>query len=149
MKYTFVPMTPKYATAMDEWRYDGYMKSLGMKPYFENYDEKTGKMKGPAGCEGYAVLSDSKLVGLFEYYSIDDVMEIGLALSPDMVGKGFAKDFVIEGVDFGVKEFSYKNEYVKLSVNEKNYPAVKAYLNSGFIVHERNNDEIRMRKYLK
>ena len=148
MIYTFVPMTLQYAMEMKEWKYNGYVKNIYMKPYFESYDEKTSKMKGPGGCEGYAVVSEDKLVGLFEYYSIDDVMEIGLALSPEMVGKGHAKDFVRAGVDFGVKEFSYDKEYVKLSVNKNNFPAVKAYLNCDFIEHERSNEEIMMRKYL-
>ncbi|MTI65635.1 MAG: GNAT family N-acetyltransferase [Firmicutes bacterium] len=147
MNYNFVSMNIEYAKKIKKWRYNGFVKSIYIKPYFENYKENK-KLKGPSNCEGYVVLSDDEIIGLFEYYFTDDILEIGLALNPKLVGKGLGKEFVDEGIKFGIKEFSYKGEYIKLTVNSKNKPAIRVYKNIGFIKYSKNEDEIEMRKYI-
>ncbi|WP_157949925.1 GNAT family N-acetyltransferase [Vallitalea okinawensis] len=147
MKFEFVPMTLDYADLIKKWKYTGYVKSIYMEPYFDTFNE-TGKMRGPGGCEGFVVLNQSRLVGLFEYYFIDEIMEIGLALKPELTGKGYGKDFVHQGIKFGIKNFEYKRKYIKLTVNILNKPAIKVYEKVGFEEHKRNEGEIEMRKYL-
>lgn len=149
MAYKFIPMNLEYAHEIKEWKYNGFVKDIYMDPYFENYDKETGKTKGPGGCEGFVVTDSDKIIGLFEYYFTDGILEIGLALNPKMVGKGLGKEFVDEGIAFGIREFDYKENYVKLTVNSKNKPAVRVYEKAGFIKHNEENSEIEMRKYIK
>lgn len=146
MKFEFVPMTLDYAEQIKTWKYNGYVKSIYVEPYFNSFDAATGRMKGPGGCEGFAVLNQGRLVGLYEYYFKDEVIEIGLALSPESVGKGLGEDFVLQGLDFGISKFNYKGEYIKLTVNIQNKPAIRVYEKAGFIEYIRKSDEIEMRK---
>ncbi|MTI71699.1 MAG: GNAT family N-acetyltransferase [Firmicutes bacterium] len=148
MEYNFAPMNIEYAKKIKNWRYNGFVKSIYMEPYFKNYDKENKKLKGPSNCDGYVVLSYDEIVGLFEYYFTDDILEIGLALNPKLVGKGLGKEFVYQGIKFGIKEFSYKGEYIKLTVNKKNKPAIKVYEKTGFLKYTENEDEIEMRKYV-
>ena len=145
MKFDFVPMTLDYANQIKTWQYDGYIKNIYVEPYFNSFKETTGKMKGPGGCEGFAVLNQNRLVGLFEYYFKDEIMEIGLALKPELAGKGLGEDFVKQGIDYGINKFKYKRKYIKLSVNIQNKPAVRVYEKVGFKEYKRKIDEIEMR----
>lgn len=148
MKFEFVPMTLEYANQIKTWKYASYVKSIYVEPYFNSFNEITGKMKGPGGCEGFAVLNENRLAGLFEYYFKDQIMEIGLALKPELAGKGLGKDFVKQGINFGIKKFKYKRKYIKLVVNIQNKPAIRVYEKAGFKEYKRKVDDIEMRKYL-
>lgn len=148
MKFEFVPINLEYAKQIKAWRYNGFVKNIYVEPYFNSLNEKTGKMKGPDGCEGFAVLNQDKLVGLFEYYFRGDIIEIGLALNPDFVGKGYGVQLVKQGIDFGIDKFNYKEEYIMLNVNIENKPAISVYKKVGFKEHKKEEDSIEMRKYI-
>ncbi len=148
MKFEFVPMTLNYINKIKNWQYDGFVKNIYVKPYFNNFDKETGKMKGPEGCEGFAVLNQNRLMGLFEYYFKNEIMEIGLALKPELVGKGLGKEFVNQGIEYGLNKFKYKKEYIKLNVNIKNKSAIRVYEKTGFKEYTRKADEIEMRKHI-
>ena len=134
-----------YAKAIAKWKYDGYMKDIYMKPYFDHYNELTGEMKGPLSCDGFAVFQEDDLFGLFEYYLKEDGIEIGLAINPLFIGKGLSKDYILEGIKFAIKKYKYTNEYIYLAVEKENIPAYKSYLKSGFIEYDRDDEEILMR----
>ena len=146
--YKFKPMTLDFANEIVKWKYTGFMKSIYMKPYFDNYNEDTSEMKGPGNCDGFVAVEGNDIVGLFEYYHHDDCMEIGLALSPDYIGKGLSKNFILDGMMFGVKKFDYKKDFIKLCVELGNVAAYKAYLKVGFVEKDRNSEEIEMIYYL-
>mgnify|MGYP006285191451 FL=1 len=55
MKFEFVPMILEYAKQIKTWRYNGFIKNIYAEPYFNSFDATTDKMKGPEGCEGFAV----------------------------------------------------------------------------------------------
>ncbi len=148
MKFEFVPMNLEYAKQIKTWKYNGVVKNIYVAPYFNSFDDTTGEMKGPGGCEGFAVLDQNKLVGLSEYYLKEEIIEIGLALSPDVVGRGHGKEFVKQGIDFGINKFDYKGKYIKLNVNINNKPAIKVYKKVGFKEYKRDADSIEMRKYV-
>lgn len=136
-----------YAMEIASWRYSGFMKEIYMKPYFDHYNDLTGEMKGPLQCDGFAVFNGNELCGLFEYYIKDGAIEIGLALAPSYIGKGFSKDFILSGIEFGVNLYDYHKDYILLSVDHRNIAAYKSYLKAGFVEYDRNDEEIFM-KYI-
>lgn len=148
MKFEFVPINLEYLKEIKKWKYDGFVKNIYLDPYFENIGENSSELRGPDGCIAFAALIKNKLAGLFEYYFKGDIIEIGLALNPDFVGKGYGKDFVEQGIDFGIKHFNYQEEYIKLNVNINNKTAVRVYKKAGFKEYERKSDAIEMRIYI-
>ncbi len=149
MKFDFVHMDMNYLNQIKNWKYSGFVKNIYVEPYFNSHDPKTGMMKGPGGCEGFAVLNQNKLVGMFEYYFYHNIMEIGLALSPELVGKGLGKDFVEQGINFGKNKFNYNQSYIRLTVNKHNKPAKIVYKKAGFVEYNREKNDIEMRMYFK
>ncbi|TDP88951.1 ribosomal-protein-alanine N-acetyltransferase [Halanaerobium saccharolyticum] len=148
MKFEFVPINLEYLEEIKNWQYDGFVKNIYLDPYFENINENSSELRGPGGCKGFAALNKNKLAGLFEYYFKRNIIEIGLALSPEFVGKGYGKDFVEQGISFGIEHFNYREEYIKLNVNIKNRAAVRVYKKAGFKEYERKSDSIEMRIYI-
>ena len=143
--YKFKQMTLELANEIVKWKYTGFMKSIYMTSYFDNYNEETKVMKGPGDCDGFVAVSGDKLIGLFEYYHHDDYIEIGLALSPEYIGKGLSEGFIKSGMNFGIDNFNYKGDYFKLTVELGNEAALGAYLKVGFVEISRNSEEIEMR----
>lgn len=142
--FEFLPVTIEAIKEIGNWRYEGFVKSVYIKPYLESIKENK-RLKGPDGCEGYVALKNNMIAGLFEFYFENDIMEIGLALNPDLVGKGFGSEFIREGIFFGLKAYNYKRDYIRLTVNEKNKPAIKVYKKVGFDYYKKNDDLIEMR----
>jgi ribosomal-protein-alanine N-acetyltransferase len=138
-----------YASEIANWKYDGFMKGVYMKPYFDNYDDLTGDMRGPLNCDGFAVFRNDELFGLFEYYLKDDGIEIGLAINPKFVGKGLSNEYICEGINFMVREYKYNKDYVFLAVEEGNLSAYHSYLKFGFTKYDQDKEEIKMRYRIK
>lgn len=148
MNYIFIPITLVYAKEIKAWTYTGFMKTVYMKPYFDNY-EKSKELIGPGNCEGFVAIKDNELFGIFEFYHPEKELEIGLAINPKFTGQGFAKDYVLSGINFGINYYNYKKDTVKLFVDKENTPAYKAYLNAGFIEIQEVKKEILMRYTIK
>jgi ribosomal-protein-alanine N-acetyltransferase len=148
MEFNFVPLTIEMVNEISSWRYSGYMKDIYTQPYYDNYDLETQTTKGPGGCHGFGVYDDNRLMGLFEYYFYDGVLELGLALAPDYIGKGYSKAFILAGITFGVKTYEYKLPYVQLHVDIDNESARIAYKKAGFTEVSIDNNEILMKYYL-
>lgn len=146
--FEFSPVTLETIKEIGDWRYDGVVKSIYITPYLESIRDKKN-IKGPDGCDGFIANIDSQVAGLFEFYFEDDVMEIGVALNPTLVGKGFGKKFIREGLNFGIKKYNYTKDYIRLKVNEKNKSAIKVYESVGFNYFNKNGDLIEMRKDIK
>lgn len=145
--YDFKPVTIDDIKEMSKWRYLGFMESIFLKHYFDNHDNNR-PLKGPLDCDGFAVFKDSILFGLFEFYIKSDYIEIGLAINPEFVGKGFSKEYIRSGIDFLIENYDYKKNYVVLEVEKENLAAYNAYKKFGFIVSKENDEEIEMRYYL-
>jgi ribosomal-protein-alanine N-acetyltransferase len=148
--FKFSPVTLETIKEVGNWKYNGVVKSIYTTPYLESIIAEEC-IKGPDGCDGFIAFIKHSIAGLFEFYFEDDIMEIGVALNPDLVGKGLGKEFIESGIDFGIKNYNYnyKKEYIRLTVNEKNQSAVKVYEKVGFSYHSNNGDSIEMRKLLK
>ena len=144
MEYLFVKMNMEYAKTIANWRYKGFMETIYMKPYFDNFNIEAGEMKGPGNCDGYVVLNQNEIIGLYEYYLKGDFIEVGLALNPKFVSRGLSKEFILKGIEFCIKEYNYTNYYIQLLVEIENKSAFYAYLKAGFKEIRREEDEIVM-----
>ena len=147
MNFTFKPLNIEYVKEIDSWNYEGFIEEVLMTPYYESF-KKTGILIGPGGCEGFATFLEDETVGLFEFNINDSTMEIGLALKPDLVGKGLGVPFVNQGIEFGLQHYQLKLHYVKLVVDQNNKAAIRVYEKTGFEEVERTDTEIEMRKIL-
>lgn len=145
--YNFKEITLNEVDEMVKWKYDGFMETLYMKPYYDNYVEGQS-LKGPANCDGFAVFKNDDFFGLFEYYLKEHFIEIGLAINPAYVGKGLSQQFIKEGIEFLVDKYNYQNDYIVLSVEKDNIAAHKSYLKFGFKEVSSNDEEITMHYYL-
>lgn len=144
-----MPITLEYAREIGSWKYEGEMdEDILMNPYFVTFEE-TGILKGPGGCDGYVAFLDNQLSGLFEFIVKESIIEIGLALNPKLVGKGFGAEFVNQGIEFGVQHYDTNLEYIKLVVNPNNKAAIRVYEKTGFEKIVQSSDEIEMRRDLQ
>ncbi|EDL64471.1 ribosomal-protein-alanine acetyltransferase [Bacillus sp. SG-1] len=137
----------EYIKEIDSWNNDGFVEQVLMTPYFESVN-KTGTLAGPGGCEGFAAFVDNETAGLFEFIIQGSTMEIGLALKPDLIGRGLGVPFVNQGIEFGIQHYQLNFNYVKLSVDQKNKAAIRVYEKAGFEEVERTENEITMRRIL-
>ncbi|MGO1372397.1 MAG: GNAT family N-acetyltransferase [Senegalia sp. (in: firmicutes)] len=73
-------------------------------------------------------------------------MWIGWGLKPELCGKGLGEKFVSACVDFAIKEYDYKGEYVHFGVAEFNKRAIKVYERLGFETFRECEGEIANKK---
>lgn len=133
---------------MEKWRYSGFEKCLYMDSYHESYTKGENPIIGPGGCKGYSVFIDGNtLFGIFEFYFEEDGVYIGLAINPLYVGRGYSKDFILAGLEFGRKNFDI--DEFKLAVHRKNIQAIKAYDKTGFTLFKRDGDELYYKLKIK
>lgn len=142
--YEFVPLTEAHLDAMETWTYDPrFFPDFDMAAYRDSLAAGAEPLTGPAGCDGYAVYDDALgLIGLFEYYFKDDgSAAIGLALAPELTGRGLGTDFMGAGIRFLVEHYDYRAPVVHLDVAETNLPAVGIYRRTGFVVVSGPDDD--------
>ncbi|MDP4552481.1 GNAT family N-acetyltransferase [Alkalihalobacillus macyae] len=145
MDFTFVPLTIDDAREIKNWNYNGDFDALFMTPYFTSFEEE-GVLIGPGGCEGFVGLVNNHVSGLFEFTLCDEEMEIGLALAPSLVGKGFGADFVNQGIQFGLEHYETKVNVIKLEVEITNVAAIRVYEKAGFRRIKQTGNEIEMKR---
>lgn len=137
----------EYVKEIDSWNYKGFIEEVMMTPYFESF-KKTKMLKGPGGCDGFIALMDNEAAGLFEFIVKGNIMEIGLALKPNLIGKGFGTKYVKQGIEFGIQYYDIHFDSVKLVVDPKNKAAIRVYEKAGFKKVEQKENEIEMKMIL-
>ncbi|WP_079479078.1 GNAT family N-acetyltransferase [Halobacillus salinus] len=147
MHFEFTPITMEYVKEIDGWDFSGFAEEVMMTPYFESY-EKDKSLKGPAGCDGFVAIREGEPVGLFEFNLKGNRLEIGLALRPDLVGKGSGADYVRQGIAFGVQYYDSNIDVVELVVDASNKAAIRVYEKVGFTRIEEDENEIEMKMEL-
>lgn len=143
MLFTFKPLTIEYLKEIDSWDYEGFVEEVLMAPYFDSIS-KTGKLIGPGGCEGFTALLGKETAGLFEFNTQGSTMEIGLALKPELIGKGLGVNFVKQGIAFGIQYYGNKIERILLVVDSNNDAAISVYEKTGFKRIDQKDNEIEM-----
>lgn len=129
MTYTFTRLRVGDARAIAAWRYEG--------PYaVYDLDGPTLLLQAlfPAlfGGRFYAAHAGGEdLVGLFTYTQRGRTLTIGLALRPDLTGRGRGLDFVRAGLAFGTRHFAPWR--FRLEVAAFNRRAIAVYARAGFI----------------
>ncbi len=89
------------------------------------------------GYEVYSVWNKAgELVGIFMFTkAAQGGVTLGLALRPDLTGKGIGLEFVRAGVAFAKQRFAL--QYLRLDVAEFNQRAIKVYERASFQLGER------------
>jgi [ribosomal protein S18]-alanine N-acetyltransferase len=119
------------ARAISRWRYEGI---------YAFYDQEALPMLSLAlfrpllralGLEAFIVLDDaSERIGIFTFTQRGNAIEIGLAMRPDLTGRGMGLDFVEAGLDFA--RTRYAPTRFTLDVATFNERARRVYERAGF-----------------
>ncbi len=131
MRVSIRPLTVDDVEAMRTWRYD---------PPYERYDLDADPsdvdlmLAAAATGEGWFVANDTdthELVGFFEFVPLDDELEVGLGLRPDLTGRGLGAAYLEQGLAFARERWA-PARFV-LDVFEWNERAIRAYERAGFV----------------
>ncbi|HEV2235645.1 MAG TPA: GNAT family protein [Ktedonobacterales bacterium] len=132
MRFELRPLRWREARQITRWRYPA--------PYAV-YDLNTADMilalyLHPLwrllGVANFCAVRDEhgELVGMFQYMRHGDALEIGLALRPDLTGKGLGLEFVRAGLAYGAGRF--EPAAFRLDVAAFNERARRVYERAGF-----------------
>ena len=133
MKYTFAPMTEKYANdIVSNWHYDDIYSFYDMAAdeddlrIFMDTSNWRNTIK--------AVLNESdELAGWATFYAENDEFWLSLGLRPDLTGQGLGEEFVSECVRNAISGNKLTKQTIKLAVALFNQRAFKVYQRAGFI----------------
>jgi ribosomal-protein-alanine N-acetyltransferase len=131
MSFSFRPLRWADAWAIGGWRY---------APPYDVYDLGRAQLLAaallrrlppPFGYEVFGVWAEGTLVGTFMFTrTAQNGISLGLALRPDLTGRGLGEAFVRAGLDFARKR--YTPRFFRLDVAEFNQRAIKVYERAGF-----------------
>ena len=125
MSLSIAQATPAELDEIATWRYE---------PPYDFYDGDQEPVLNP---ERFFMARDGqKLVGFYYFEERGDVLEYGLGLRPDLVGRGLGPAFFRAGLDFGRERFG--PERVTLAVAAFNDRARIVYERAGFAVTGRH-----------
>lgn len=141
--YLFRQMDDADANRVAGWRYE---------PPYDFYDPDTdpedlAELLDAEGRRGvyFSVLEEGgDLVGFFQFEKSGAAVDLGLALRPDLTGKGLGMDFLAAGMEFARERFT--PERFTLAVTTFNRRAIRVYERIGFrrgrvFMHETNGGE--------
>ncbi len=135
MEFRFVKMKKEYANEIAyDWKYPDKYSFYDMTEDEEDLNDLLDKKNWSN--KYFAALNEDELVGFYSIRFEDEIMWIGLALKPELTGKGIGSNFVLSGLDFAISEFSYKKSHIMLAVLLDNQRAIKSYEKLGFVKTE-------------
>ncbi len=131
MAYQFRIMTQEQAENIAfNWHYDAEYSFYDMEADKEDLEEFLNPVT--RGSSTFAVTNDSNLIGFFIVNKVADrTFDIGLGMSPNLIGKGKGLEFLKAGMD--LLQSKYTAEKITLSVATFNQRAIKVYRRFGFI----------------
>ena len=122
-----VPLRDEHAEAIVGWRYD---------PPYDVYDpagdpDEVDLLRDPARRPGLrAVFEADALLGYFNFLRHGDEIHAGLALRPDLTGRGLGRAFVSAGLAYATREWAPAR--FRLWVAAFNARAIRVYEQVGF-----------------
>jgi ribosomal-protein-alanine N-acetyltransferase len=120
VKLHLEPATPESLAEVATWRYE---------PPYDLYDDDGKPVKNPE--RFYAARDETgALVGSYYFEERSQGILYGLALRPDLTGRGLGLDFVNEGIRFARQRYGTRR--IVLDVAEFNERARKVYERAGF-----------------
>jgi [ribosomal protein S18]-alanine N-acetyltransferase len=129
VRYTIRPLRWREARAVSQWHYDGpyavydvnMLPAMALQALFRL-----------AGVTIYFAALDEagQLAGFFSFVPRGDAVEVGLAMRPDLTGRGLGLEFLLEGLAFARRRFAPK-QFV-LDVATFNQRAMRVYERAGF-----------------
>ncbi len=140
MRFTLRPITRADAEAISRWRYgepysmyDGDPASVPslLEPrflYHAVYDER-GELAGYFCFGEDARVRAGRRIGVYER---EPALDVGLGMSPELVGRGLGAEFVLAGLRFAKEKYS--PPAFRLTVAAFNRRAARVYEKVGFEV---------------
>lgn len=132
MEYNFVSMNKEYAHDIAyNWKYKDIYSFYDITADEDDLEEFLNEESWK---DHYfvALNEKSELVGFYSFSFENEIMWIGFGLKPELTGRKLGADFVIAGINFGVKKFNYEKNYIMLAVASFNKRAIRMYENIGF-----------------
>jgi [ribosomal protein S18]-alanine N-acetyltransferase len=122
------PMTEPDARAVAAWRYPGVYAFYD----WERDPADLAELLDPAewGRRYFAVDRAGRLAGLFVFTVLDDMAEIGLALAPELTGRGLGGSFLAAGMRFAVETFGVRRQALRVAAFNRR--AIAVYERAGF-----------------
>ncbi len=129
MRFTIRPLRWAEAQAISGWHYAGPYAIYDMNMVVPMLAQLPFSLFGRPIY--YAALDEADdLVGFFSFVRHGDTVEIGLALRPDLTGKGLGLTFVQAGLDYARRAFAPATYYLTVALfNER---ARRVYERAGF-----------------
>jgi ribosomal-protein-alanine N-acetyltransferase len=132
VSYTFKPLRWRDARVIGAWRYEPPYDIYDMGQFYMLSSVLLRRPLALMGLEMYGVWSEEgELAGVFTYTKLGNVVELGLAMRPDLTGGGRGLEFVLAGMAFAKERFHPTS--FRLDVATFNERARKVYERAGFI----------------
>jgi ribosomal-protein-alanine N-acetyltransferase len=144
VRFTIRPLRWEEARVISRWHYDGPYAIYDMHMAVPMLTQALFRLFGRSI---YFAARDEtgSLVGFYSLMSRGGAVEIGLALRPDLTGKGLGLAFVQAGLAYARQAFSPKTFY--LNVATFNERARRVYERAGFRPHGTFQARLRGREY--
>jgi RimJ/RimL family protein N-acetyltransferase len=114
------PLAPADFAELATWRYE---------PPYDFYD---GDQEEPLNPERFFLVRDDAgaIIAFYYFEPNDDILDYGLGLRPDLVGRGLGLGFFRAGLEFGRER--YEPRLIRLHVAAFNERAIRVYERAGF-----------------
>ncbi|WP_313799226.1 GNAT family N-acetyltransferase [Cytobacillus sp.] len=137
MQFNIRGMTEQFAVEILNWKYeapyDFYNNDLSAENIRELLDQKYYSVVDEYGqLIGFFCIGSAAQVPIGHVYGVylDDHIDIGLGMKPDLTGKGYGYSFFAYILQY-IKE-TYTNKIVRLTVAKFNIRAIRLYEKLGF-----------------
>ena len=150
MNFSLRPMTADDVAVMRTWRYPEPYQTYDLDSDPGDVDLMLAEIAN--GERWFAVVGPGEegLIGFFGFAVLEDVVEIGLGLRPDLTGRGAGPAFVETGLAFARTRWSPST--FALDVFPWNERAIRAYERAGFVrgdIYIRHFDGGNQRRFLR
>lgn len=144
MRFMIRPLRWEEARRISRWHYDGPYAIYDMNMAVPMLTQAIFRLVGRSVY--FAALDETGgLVGFFSLMRRGSAVEVGLALRPDLTGKGLGLAFVQAGLDYARRVFGPDAFYLNVALF--NQRARRVYERAGFRAHGTFKAHLRGRMY--